>query len=149
MIIGQGEGAVAMTGNEAHRVRLDPVGAPTDLDVFVLRFDDTRDGQDMKPYFCRLDIAQFTDRFRLPTGGKALAYVAIGFPPGHQDYEFDWDEETSTVSPGTIRSRWVQVYLDPAEPNDWDKEGLEPFQIDADQVNAIGDLDGLIPNPAD
>lgn len=147
MIINTDRGHLAVTGNEAIRMRLGPQDSMTEQDVFILRFDDVRDGRQMANFFCRLGTDQFKDPSDLPAGSKVLAFIAIGFPSRHQDYVFDWDEETSTIAPGDIRSRWVQVYLDAAERNGWDKDELIPFQIDSEQVNAIGDLDGLSGSP--
>jgi hypothetical protein len=147
MVINTTTGPSSMTGNEANRVRVGLAGAETEQDVFILRVDDRRAGRDMTVDFCRLGSDQFMDRSEIPVGGKVLAYVVIGFPSMHRSYEFDWDEETSTVLPGDLRSRWVQVYLDDAEPCAWEKDGPVPFQIDIEQVNAIGALDGLSGSP--
>jgi hypothetical protein len=147
MIIDTEAGQRAITGNEASRLRLGPAGQLSVQDVFILRFDDRRDDRDLRPWFCRLDIDQFKSPVDLPAGSKILAYIAIGFPSAHQVYGFEWDEETSSVTPGDIRSRWVRVFLEETERTAWDKDGLLPFQIDAEQTGAIGDLDGLSGSP--
>jgi len=147
MVIDTNSGSLAITGNAFHRVKIDQYGVKTEQDVLILRFADCHEGRCITPNFCRLDSEQFMDHSDIPFGGELLAYVAIGFPNGHRSYEFGWAEETSTVLQGDVRSRWVRVYLDAAAPSAWDKDGLVPFQIDSEQVNAIGDLDGLSGSP--
>ena len=139
--------SLAVTGDEAIRVRAGPAGDLKEQDLFILRFNDAREGRDMRSFFCRLGSDQFKDARDLPDGSKVLAYAAIGFPTAHQDYGIAWDEEEMEVKPGHVRSRWVRIYLDAVEATGFDEEGLSPFQIDAEQIEAIGDPDGLSGSP--
>jgi len=147
VIIQDGSQTLSLTGNEVVTVTVDEAGQRRTEDVFMLRFDDHRAGRDLRPYFCRLDHAQLKDPSEIPAGSKVLAFVAIGYPSAHQHYGYGWDEEAMAVVPGEIRSRWVRVYLDAAEPLGMDKPGLVGFDIDQAQIKAIGDLDGLSGSP--
>lgn len=137
---------VALTPNEASRAIFELPEQVNLEDIFLAEYASDRNGRNLDQQFYRLDLDSIAD-LRVVRPEKVTLIFAIGYPTRFSSFETTIDEEDGSPKGLDVISRWVKLYLEPAEANGFDHDFRTPLQVHHRYHAEIGDPDGFSGSP--
>ena len=130
---------VGLPPNEAIQISFDHEGHQNLSDLYVARFDDTREGRNLRQHFLEID---FQATLQTVPANRVKIIVAIGFPTEEIEVNLKLDEDEIPIG-YDMKLRWVRLVMERASPNKIDTPNRLPLVIHSKQENAISDPDGM------
>ncbi len=130
---------IGIPPNEAIRATFEDKAHANLSDFYLARFDDERDGRNMKQHFLQVDF-QNTLRNLNPAQIKLIA--AIGFPTEAMEVDLKLDEDAIPTG-ADMKLRWVRVVMERASPSSIDTPNRLPLTIHPQEEHKIDDPDGM------
>lgn len=147
ILVAEGDHHVGIAPNELISVWRSSSSGRTCDDLMVLRYDDTREGRDLKPHFFPLPFAALLEAGELPSGCEVIAHGLIGFPSRFTEYDVSWDDDADAPGPTSVKSKWSRYYLAPAARTAWDEDDLTPYILEPSSHPGDIEPDGLSGSP--
>lgn len=137
---------VALGPNEFSRVIANVPQQSKLEDIFLAEYESERNGRKIEAQFLQLDLDTIAD-LRIVAEEQVVLIFAIGYPSRFSSFETSIDEVDGSATGLDVISRWVKLYLELAEPSNWDHDLRVPLQTHHHYHADIGDPDGFSGSP--